>query len=72
MKLSVRWKIVLLIIAPIIGIYIAVMVFNIHQMRQWTISNVEKRMAELAGSYAAAFNGQLKEAAQIIRKMLDE
>lgn len=47
MKLSIRWKILLFIIVPIVGIYLSVMTFNIFKMRQWTTNNMEQRMTEL-------------------------
>jgi len=62
--MSIRWKIVLFIIMPIIGVYLSIMIFNIFKMRQWTITNVEQRMTELASSYADRFDSRLREAAQ--------
>ena len=67
MKLSIRWKILLFIIGPIVGIYLAVMTFNILKMRQWTTNNIEQRMTELVGSYTNCFESRLREAAQIAK-----
>ncbi len=65
MNLSIRWKIILFIISPIVGIYLSVMIFNISKMQQWTTNTVEKRMIELTRNYAKRFNGHLREAAVI-------
>ncbi len=65
MKLSIRWKIILIIILPIVGIYLSVMIFNMLRMQQWTTNNVEQRMRELTSSYVNRFAGHLREAAQI-------
>ena len=64
MKLSIRSKIVIVIIMPIVVIYLAIMMFNIFEARQWTITNAEKRMGELSISYADRFDSLLREAAQ--------
>ena len=64
MKLSVRHKIILFLLMPIVGIYSSIMAFNIFKMRQWTIITLENRMTELANSYANRFDSKLREIAQ--------
>ncbi|MCP4676938.1 MAG: PAS domain-containing protein [Deltaproteobacteria bacterium] len=64
MRLSIRSKVVLFVILPIVGIYMTVVALNIAQTHRWTISNVERSMTALAAGYADHFNGHLREAEQ--------
>ena len=65
MRLSIRSKIVLFTIMPILGIYSGFMFFNVLKIRQFTSVNMERRLSELAGHGAHKFNSHLREAAQI-------
>ncbi len=67
MSLSLRWKIVLLMVVPVIAICSAFMVFNMLRVHRWTTVSVEQRMTELTQSDALRFSSRLREVAQIAR-----
>ncbi len=67
MKLSIRWKILLFVVIPIVAIYTVIMAINIFTMRQWALTNVEERMTELADNYAHNFDSHLREVAQVAK-----
>ncbi|UCE60217.1 MAG: PAS domain S-box protein [Phycisphaerales bacterium] len=65
MKLTLRWKILLFTIVPIVGIHLSAMVFNMVRMKRWTTNSMEQRMSELAGHYVHHIDSPLREAAGI-------
>ena len=67
MQRSIRSKMILFIISPIAVIYLALVVFSLSKMRQWTIRELEMRMTQLASHYADHFDSYTREAAQIAR-----
>jgi len=67
MKLTVRRKIVLLLVMPMAALYLSVMVFNIIETRKWASTNVEQLMTDLADCYASRLDGYFREIAQIPR-----
>ncbi len=62
--MSIRWKIILSILVPMLVIYIAIIAFNIYRMQRQAVMNTERRMSELASNYASRFDLYLREAAQ--------
>ncbi len=65
MRLSTRWKILLLTVLPITVIYVAIFGFSLVQMRQQARREVEKYVTELAGRFASEFDSELQEVAQV-------
>ncbi len=65
MRLSVRSKVVLFAVLPVVAIYTGFMLFNVLEMRRLTVASVEWRLGELAGNGARHFDSHLREAAQI-------
>ena len=65
MRLTIRRKIVLFVIIPLVGLYAVFAILNAVKMRQQTTANVENRLRELALSHAERFDSRLREVAQI-------
>ena len=65
MRLSTRWKILLLTVLPITVIYVGIFGFSLVQMRQQARREVKKYVKELAGRFASEFNAELEEVAQV-------
>ena len=65
MKLSLRLKIFLFTLLPVVGVYSGLTFFNVLKMRQLTSANVEQRLSEIAGHGAQHLDRCLREAAQI-------
>ena len=64
MKLSIRWKIILFIILPVVIIYSGFMIYHIVQMRRWAVNNFERQILDMAREHAGRFDGELQKAAQ--------
>jgi signal transduction histidine kinase/DNA-binding response OmpR family regulator len=67
MRLSTRWKILLLTVVPITVIYVGIFGFSLVQMQRQARRDVEKYVTELAGRFASQFDADLREAAQVAR-----
>ena len=65
MRLSTRWKILLLTVAPVTVIYLAIFGFSLWQMQRQARNDVEQYMAELAARFASEMDAELREAAQV-------
>lgn len=67
MKFSIRRKMMLLILLPIVLIFIFFRTFDITKTKEWVTRLVEDRMNELVLNYADRFDSHLEEIAQIAR-----
>jgi PAS domain S-box-containing protein len=65
MRLSTRWNILLLTVLPITVIYLGIFAFSIVQMQRQARRDVEDRVTELAGRFAAELDADLREVAQV-------
>ncbi|MBU4316327.1 MAG: PAS domain S-box protein [Proteobacteria bacterium] len=65
MKISIRWKIILLIILPVVAIYSASILYHIFWMRNWAENQLEQQMVDLAEDYADRFDSSLQHTAQV-------
>lgn len=65
MQLSIRNRMLLYIVTPIVIIYIFSAGYNLTQFSSITTNNIKEKMSLLASVYANKFNGQLKEVAMI-------
>lgn len=64
-NLSLRGKLILFVIIPIIIIYALLLSFNIIKMQQWAVNNIKQQMSKLTQGYAYKFDCQFKEGALI-------
>ena len=62
---SIRKKMMVFILVPIIAVYAGVMAFNILKANEWHTEETRHHMTALAQNYAARFDGDLREIAQI-------
>ena len=65
MKFSIRWKIILFTILPIVTVYSAFTIFNIIKMQKWAKQKQEQEIVHLATDYANRLDSQLQKVAQI-------
>ncbi len=65
MNFSIRSKIILFIIAPIVLIYLVIFSYGFIQMQHRARQDVRNEMTELAWHYASQIDAQVREAAQI-------
>ena len=67
MRLSTRWNILLLTVAPITVIYLGIFGFSLVQMKRQARREVEQYVTEVAGRFASEFDADLREVAQIAK-----
>ncbi len=65
MNLSIRSKLFYFVLVPTMSIFILALVFNFFEVKRWTTERVERRMSELAQSYADRLDGKFREVAMI-------
>ncbi len=65
MKFSIRSKIILFIIAPIVLIYLVIFGYGLIEMQTRARLDAQREMTELAWHYANQIDAQVREAAQI-------
>ena len=65
MRLSTRWNILLLTVAPITVIYLGIFGFSLVQMKRQAERDVKQYVTEVAGRFASEFDADLREVAQI-------
>ena len=67
MRLSTRWNILLLTVAPITVIYLGIFGFSLVQMKRQARREVEQYATEVASRFASEFDADLREVAQIAK-----
>ena len=67
MRLSIRRKIVLFVVMPLIGLYAVFSILDAVGMRRETTADMENRLRELAHAHAERFDSRLREVAQIAK-----
>ncbi|MDP6543341.1 MAG: response regulator [Phycisphaerae bacterium] len=67
MWLSLRWKITLFVVVPIVTVYAVATAFNVYRMHQRTNQAVRRRMTELAYHYSHHLDEHLLEVAQVAK-----
>ena len=65
MTLSIRWKIIVFVILPIVAVYSALMIFNIIKTQKWVTANQETQIKGMAEDYAHRLDGELRTVTQI-------
>ena len=65
MQLSIRNRMLLYIVTPIVIIYIFSAGYNLTQFNSITTNNIKEKMSLLASVYANKFNGKLREVAMV-------
>ena len=67
MRLPIRWKLLILVIGPITAVYVGVLGLAVVRLEQRARENAAEHMTDRAGRFVAAFDGRLRELAQIAR-----
>ncbi len=68
-RLSIRWKLILSIAIPLLGIYLAVLKIGYHELKRTATKQTERYLAEVAAHYAEGINGNMNVVAQTARSM---
>ncbi|MBU3759385.1 MAG: HAMP domain-containing protein [Candidatus Omnitrophica bacterium] len=69
MSVSIRWKLILSIAIPLLGIYLAVLKIGYHELKRAATKQMERYLAEVAAHYAEGINGNMNVVAQTARSM---
>ena len=65
MNISIRWKIILFIILPVVAVYSLFTIFSIVKMKQWAVTSMEHRVMGMARDFANRLDSELEKAGQI-------
>lgn len=65
--MPIRWKLIIWIVLPLVGVYTLIVAADYSELKAGAYEQLESRIAERAGFYAARLNGQLDTAAQLAR-----
>lgn len=68
-RISIRWKLILSIAIPLLGIYLGVLKIGYHELKRAATKQTERYLAEVAAHYAEVINGNMNVVAQNARSM---
>lgn len=68
-NISIRWKLILSIAIPLLGIYLGVLKIGYHELKRAATKQMERYLAEVAAHYAEGINGNMNVVAQTARSM---